>query len=631
MVRSRRSRRGGMESFYRLCSISYRIFGRGVNRNDLSGLSLSLKRARINIPADLYLSLSRLAGALFALFGAILGVLLIYALIPASGDIFLILLTVLSGSVTATLFYLLTVRAFMAYPVFRANTRRILIDKGLLHAINYLYAMSKGGMSLIDAFNSLKKHEAVYGESAKEIGYIARDVEYFGLDLRSALMRGSKNTPSEKMRDFLEGLISVMNTGGSLEDYFSLKSRQYQDLAEGENSTFLEVLSVLAETYVTLFVAAPLFLITIIIVLGMLKSGTLLILSAVVYIIIPLGTSLFILLLDTITTRTDEEAPSFVRIKRLNVFDNVRLVERESEGIIPALKRYEQIERIKFFLHSPFRFFIEKPSRCFYVTLPLASAYLLSILQPAWEIPDGFDRNLFYTALILLIPYSILFEIRAKRIREIDGVVPEFLRRLKTLNETGLNLVECIRVIIRSNLGVLTSELLRVARSIEWGSTLEDAFHKLEVRVKTGALSRTITLLVDADRATGNLRDVLAVAASNAEIAQRLMERRRAAMSIYLLIVYITFAVFLFTIYILTTKFLGTMPEIPIKGAERFLSSDYNLKAYERVLFHGSLLQGFFSGIVGGQMSSGNPYSGIKHAVVMMIAAFLVFELVIWG
>jgi hypothetical protein len=175
-------------------------------------------------------------------------------------------------------------------------------------------------------------------------------------------------------------------------------------------------------------------------------------------------------------------------------------IEEGEEGIIDALKRYEKIKRLKFFLHSPFRFFIDRPYRSFYITLPLAVIYLLTILYPAWQIPQNVDHPVFYATLCLLIPYSIFFEIRAKRIRDIERMIPEFLRRLKSINETGLNLVECIRVVIRSNLGVLTSEIVRVARSLGWGNTLEDAFHKLEVRVRTGALSRAITLLVDADR-----------------------------------------------------------------------------------------------------------------------------------
>ncbi len=619
-----------MTNIYRLYSTSYRIFGRSVREKDLGALSLNLKKAEISLPADIYLSSSRLIASMLALIGGIIGVFAGYVFISSGFEINPELMVLLTGSIGAILFYVLTERACIGYPIFKANTRRISIDRSLLHGINYLYAMAKGGMSLLDSFKSLKRHEEVYGEFAREIGHIVRDVEYFGVDLKTALLKASENTPSEKFRDLIGGLISVMNTGGSIENYLTVKSDQYQDLAEDDNEFFLDKLAMLAETYVTLFVAAPLFLITIILVLGMLKSGTILILSAIVYIIIPVGTLLFIILLNLITTKTDDKMPSFQRIQNLNVFDDIKVVGKGNEGIVDAFKKHKQIEKLKFFLHSPFGFFIEKPSRCFYITIPISLIYLMTQLYPAWQIPAHLDRSIFFCILILLIPYSISFEIRAKRIRKIEDTVPEFLRQLKSVNETGLNLIECIRVIIQSNLGVLTREIKRVSRSIEWGNTLEDAFHRLEKRVRTGALSRAVTLLVDADRATGNLKDVLKVAASNAEITQKLNKRRRDAMSIYLMIVYITFAVFLFTIYIITTKFLGGMPMVSMEGAEKFLSSDFNLGLYESVLFHGSLIQGFFSGIVGGQMASTDIHSGIKHAIVMMVGAFLVFEFLIW-
>ncbi|MDY6865384.1 MAG: type II secretion system F family protein [Halobacteriota archaeon] len=612
-------------------SASYKIFGRSVRGHDLSELSLKLRRARIFLPADLYLSIIRMISSVVATFGGVVGVLAAYFYLTFPTNDSTILLTTLIGFACSIIFYILTMRACMAYPIFRADTRRMLIDRNLIHVVNYLYAMNKGGMSLINASKSLKKNEQVYGECAREIGFIVRDIEYFGLDMKSALEKSSRNTPSEKFKDMIEGFSSVLNTGGSIEDYLSLKYHQYQDLADNDNNAFLELLSIFAEAYVTLFVAGPLFLIVIIIVLGMLKSGTLMALSSIVYILIPVGASAFILLLDMITIRTDEEEPSFSKVNYLNVFESVEVVDDGSEGISSALKRYERIDRIKFLLHSPFRFFIEKPSRSVYITSIISMIYLFITVISTEEGLEYLDYSLFYVALLMIIPYSIFFELRAKRVRDIDKTVPEFLRRLKSINETGVDLIDCIRILIDSNLGVLTSELVTVIRLVEWGSTLKDAFRKLEIRVKTGALSRAITLLVEADRATGNLRDVLSIAASNAEATQRFKERREAAMSIYLIIVYITFAVFLFTIFILTTRFLGGLPKIPIEGAEEFLASDFDVRLYERVLFHGALLQGLFSGIVGGQMSSGNPYSGLKHAAVMMVGAFLVFEFMIWG
>ncbi|MHC1567075.1 MAG: type II secretion system F family protein [Candidatus Syntropharchaeia archaeon] len=94
------------------------------------------------------------------------------------------------------------------------------IDRTLPHAVVYMYALSKGGMNLLEIIKSLANNENVYGESAREIGYVMRDVEHFGFDMVTPLKNVAENTPSEKFRDSIEGLISVINTGVHFQNFY---------------------------------------------------------------------------------------------------------------------------------------------------------------------------------------------------------------------------------------------------------------------------------------------------------------------------------------------------------------------------------------------------------------------------
>ncbi|MHC1582569.1 MAG: hypothetical protein ACXQT5_06250 [Candidatus Syntropharchaeia archaeon] len=147
-------------------------------------------------------------------------------------------------------------------------------------------------------------------------------------------------------------------------------------MAEDQN-IFLETLSLLAETYVVVFVAAPLFLITIIIVLGIMKPFTPLFLYSIVYGLILGGTSILIALLHGISASGEEKGGLYVEIKKLNVYDDVPIKGKGNEELIKVLRRYEKVERIKKFLRDPFLFFYHQPSRIFAFTLPIAASYLI--------------------------------------------------------------------------------------------------------------------------------------------------------------------------------------------------------------------------------------------------------------
>jgi len=60
-----------------------------------------------------------------------------------------------------------------------------------------------------------------------------------------------------------------------METFFASMVGHYQKSAESDQSMHLEMLGMFAETYVTAFVAGPLFVITILIVMGITGPGSL--------------------------------------------------------------------------------------------------------------------------------------------------------------------------------------------------------------------------------------------------------------------------------------------------------------------------------------------------------------------
>jgi len=171
-------------------------------------------------------------------------------------------------------------------------------QRGCVHVRD---AQGRGAADL-DLYRS-SEHAQTYGEVALEFRQVVRDVDYFGADVVSAIRHLGETTPSEKLKDFLEDLLSVIESGGDMTEFLSSRVRLYQEQARFEQKQFLTILSMVAESYVTLFVAGPLFLIIVMVVMGMMGGSAVIQLSVVIYAIIPIGSLVFILLVDLIRQR----------------------------------------------------------------------------------------------------------------------------------------------------------------------------------------------------------------------------------------------------------------------------------------------------------------------------------------
>jgi flagellar protein FlaJ len=163
--------------------------------------------------------------------------------------------------------------------------------------------LTSSGVSPEKVFYSLSNMTVPLAVSA-ESKDIVRDVNLFGSDIISALEEISKRTPSEKFREMIEGFISTIHSGGNMPAYLREKSRQYMRLKKLSLKKYSDTLSMLSEAYVALLLTGPLFLVIMLAVMAMLGGGGLgllspdLLLNLLTYLAIPLGATVFLIILD---------------------------------------------------------------------------------------------------------------------------------------------------------------------------------------------------------------------------------------------------------------------------------------------------------------------------------------------
>ncbi len=304
-----------MNGYERFC---FNLIGHGLKekRGDYISLRNNLMGARMNTPFEAYLATAYISSIVVGLVAAVLIGLLTYLLrvpdmIVYRGAVPEVLYALndykmLLGTIAITIFSLLVFGGisyliFLLYPGIRAGERSRNIDATLPYAINYVTAMSSAGITPDEVFRLLGQSK-IYGESAVEARYISRETDFFGKDLLDALRTVSQATPSERMREFMQGAVASISSGSNLTEYFRNKAHQYTLENNQQQKSFLETLGLIAESYVTAMVAGMLFLIILQSIMTLISGDSNpFFLYIIIYLIVPFGSMMFVILISSMT------------------------------------------------------------------------------------------------------------------------------------------------------------------------------------------------------------------------------------------------------------------------------------------------------------------------------------------
>jgi len=248
----------------------YRRFGRFTEKRANEKLQKHLASAHITLRSAAYLSYTLLTSLLVLVVSFVgIGLLLfmIYYILEIQLDMFLLIIFLL----LPVLLFGMTYGGMIALPGSKAKGRARKIDVMLPYAVNFIAVMSSAGVTPTEIFKSMSKQE-IYGEVKEEAIWIYRDVGLLGSDIITAIKANIVRTPSLKFKEFLQGMVVTVTSGGSLKTYFMSKADQYMRENRQLQKQLMESLGIMAEAYVTAAVAGIL-LILIIIPLMMIISG----------------------------------------------------------------------------------------------------------------------------------------------------------------------------------------------------------------------------------------------------------------------------------------------------------------------------------------------------------------------
>jgi flagellar protein FlaJ len=292
-------------------------------------------------------------------------------------------------------------------------------------------------------------------------------------------------------------------------------------------------------------------------------------------------------------------------------------------------------------LKNPFKLFAERPYYTFAVSVPVAlifTIYGFSVNPyiPGMDFKYWFftvDDYIFISIIIILAFFALFYELGRRKIKVYMRLTPIFLNKLASANESGMSVYRAIKMLAKSDTSPLRKEIEKMNSNLDWGVSLGDALIRFANRLRIFEISRTITLLNEALKSSGNVTEVLTISAKDASNAELLRRERAVSMFSYVIIIYIAFFVFIGIVYVIASTFLSTLAEAAMKvqgtgaGAGLGILKSVDVITYRNAFMHAAIFQGLFGGILAGVMGEGSISAGFKHALVMVLIAYVGFSI----
>jgi len=270
-----------------------------------------------------------------------------------------------------------------------------------------------------------------------------------------------------------------------------------------------------------------------------------------------------------------------------------------------------------------------------------AALNYLGTLDVEMRVGEGSGANpaidFFVLGLLCMIaPYGFAMTAKLRRIAKVEERLPDFLRDVAEAGRFGMTLPDAIVVASTGRYGLLTDEIKKMASQIEWGVPVATALRLFEERVPTPLVQRVVSIVTRANEAGGNVADVLTMVAHDTRESQLAQQGRQISMLTYVTVIYISFFVFLVTIYIMAAVFL---PQMIIAGqgvASSSLSGSGGVSLafnYVPILFLAFLVavivHAVGDGVMAGVLFNGRIAEGLQHATIMLATGWLIMRFVV--
>jgi flagellar protein FlaJ len=198
-----------------------------------------------------------------------------------------------------------------------------------------------------------------------------------------------------------------------------------------------------------------------------------------------------------------------------------------------------------------------------------------------------------------------------------------------------MTVFDAIRSAAEGDHGKLTPELRRMSAQLSWGIPVNEALENLAKRINTDSVKRIVVTINKALEIGGNTPAVFEAAAKEIDQTKLVEQQRKAEMSMYSIVIFISFFVFLAVILIIDktifaeffkmqSQLAATQSSVANTAMGGIANIDQGM--LKNMFFLFVLVQSVGGGLLGGFMMDGRLSSGVRFGFLLIIVSFIVFK-----
>ena len=251
------------------------------------------------------------------------------------------------------------------------------------------------------------------------------------------------------------------------------------------------------------------------------------------------------------------------------------------------------------------------------------------------------NKNLIVSIVISII-FVILFLLggyfkeklsKAREIRKMENVFPDFLQLMSSNLRAGITIDKAMLMSAREEFYPLNQEILKTGRDITTGRDIEKALLDMSKRINSDKISKTVLLIISGIKSGGDIATILEETSRN--MRDRSFMEKKAASSVLMYVIFIFIAVAVgapalfglsnILVEILTTLLAGI--EVVEASNTPFTLSKVDISI--NFIFYFSiafiLVIDFLASLILGLVSKGQESEGLKFFLPLAVISLTIF------
>jgi len=204
--------------------------------------------------------------------------------------------------------------------------------------------------------------------------------------------------------------------------------------------------------------------------------------------------------------------------------------------------------------------------------------------------------------------------------------------------EVGIPINKSIENLKKKSYGALSENVRKLSNQVSMGIPVQKAFETFSKDINNKTITRAITIISQAEKAGGSVGEILQNVADTVNLTNRLEKERKSEISSLVTEGYLIFFIFICIILLMQFEIIpilqtssvnikSSLEANTVSKAPSNLPTNNDSKRFSNAFAILLLVQGFFMGLIIGQLSEGRIFSGIKHSFILMIFVFIITSL----